>query len=65
MAKLAISIPLELKEKLDSFLEANRDEFKDVEEFILFLLSEFLGDLEEPEEDELLKKRLKALGYIE
>ena len=63
--KVTISIPVELKEKIDEFLEASKPEFADVEDFILFLLSEFLSDEDEPEEDELLEKRLRALGYIE
>jgi hypothetical protein len=63
--KVTISIPVDLKEKIDKFLEASKPEFEDVEAFILFLLSEFLSDEDEPEEDELLEKRLRALGYIE
>jgi len=63
--KVTISIPFELKEKIDEFLEASKPEFEDVEDFLLFLLSEFLSDEDEPEEDELLEKRLRALGYIE
>ncbi len=63
--KVTVSIPVELKEKIDEFLEASKPEFKDVEDFILFLLSEFLSDEDEPEEDDLLEKRLRALGYIE
>jgi hypothetical protein len=63
--KVTISIPVDLKEKIDEFLEASEPEFEDVEAFILFLLSEFLSDEDEPEEDELLEKRLRALGYIE
>jgi len=63
--KVTISIPVELKEKIDEFLEASKPEFADVEDFILFLLSEFLSDEDDPDEDELLEKRLRALGYIE
>jgi Arc/MetJ-type ribon-helix-helix transcriptional regulator len=63
--KVTISIPVELKKKIDEFLEESKPEFKDVEDFILFLLSEFLSDEEESEEDQLLEKRLRALGYIE
>jgi len=63
--KVTISIPVELKEKIDEFLAASKPEFEDVESFILFLLSEFLSDEDEPDEDELLEKRLRALGYIE
>ena len=63
--KVTISIPVELKEKIDEFLEASKPEFEGVEGFILFLLSEFLSDEDEPEEDELLENRLRALGYRE
>ena len=63
--KVIISIPVSLKEKIDEVLEESDPEFGSVEEFILFLLSEFLGDEEELGEDELLEKRLRALGYIE
>lgn len=62
--KVTISIPVSLKKKIDEFLEESEPEFGSMEEFILFLLSEFLRD-EEPKEDELLEKRLRALGYIE
>ncbi len=63
--KITLSIPVSLKEKIDAFLEESGSEFGGVEEFILFLLIEFLRDEDEPEEDELLEKRLRALGYIE
>jgi Arc/MetJ-type ribon-helix-helix transcriptional regulator len=63
--KVTISIPIELKEKIDEFREASKPEFEDMEDFILFLLSEFLNDEDEPEEDDFLEKRLRALGYIE
>ncbi len=63
--KVTISIPVSLKEKIDEFLEESEPEFGGVEEFLLFLLSEFLRDEDEPGEDELLEKRLRALGYIE
>jgi len=36
--KVTISIPFELKEKIDEFLESSKPEFEDVEDFILFLL---------------------------
>jgi hypothetical protein len=63
--KVTISIPVELKEKIDEFLATSKPEFEDLEDFILFLLSEFLSDEDEPDEDELIEKRLRALGYIE
>ena len=63
--KVTITIPASLKEKIDEFLEESEPEFAGVEEFILFLLTEFLRDEDEPGEDELLEKRLRALGYIE
>jgi Arc/MetJ-type ribon-helix-helix transcriptional regulator len=63
--KVTISIPNSLKEKIDEFLEVSDSEFGSLEEFILFLLSEFLRDEEDSSEDELLEKRLRALGYIE
>lgn len=63
--KVTISIPFELKEKIDEFLKASKPEVEDVEDLILFLLSEFMSDEDEPEEDELLENRLRALGYIE
>ena len=63
--KVTITIPSNLKEKIDKFLAENEPEFGGVEEFILFLLSEFLRDEDEPGEDEMLEKRLRALGYLE
>jgi len=68
--KIAIYIPKNLYEKLRKQVEASGGEFKSVDEYIIFVLSEFVGEDEEekgvysPEEEEEIKRRLRALGYL-
>jgi len=66
--KLEITIPKNLYEKLkEKYEEAG---FKDINEFIVFVLEQLLeetpgGETLTPEEEEKVKERLRALGYID
>ena len=67
--KVPIYISKKLYEEVKKKVDESEGEFKNVEEFIEFVLTELLKDEEEetpytPEEEEEIKKRLKALGYI-
>jgi len=67
--KVHVAIPKELYEKCRKFVE-EQGGFNSVEEFIEFVLSEVLSEegIEgvrlSKEEEEKVKERLKALGYI-
>ncbi len=66
--KVQISIPAQLYKKIEEYVAGN-EEFKDVEEFVEFVLREVLSEEEQtpaytPEEEEEIKKRLRSLGYI-
>ena len=65
--KLEIMIPKNLYEKIkEKYEEAG---FKDISEFIVFVLEQLLeetgGETLSPEEEEKVKERLRALGYID
>jgi len=65
-SKKEIMIPEELYKKLETKI-AEEDGFKNVEEFVIYLLKQILtADLEsaEEEEEEEIKQRLKKLGYL-
>ncbi|MCS7385743.1 MAG: CopG family transcriptional regulator [archaeon GB-1867-005] len=67
--KVAIYIPKELYDKIVEEVEKSKGEFKSVEEYVKFVLEELLKEEEDeyvytPEEEEEIKKRLRALGYI-
>lgn len=60
---------IEISDRLYKTLEKNAKEggFKSVEEYIEFVLKELIEEEEEdisPEEEEKVKERLKALGYL-
>lgn len=60
-----MKIPKELYDKIKKQIEGT--DFKSVEEFIIYTLETMLEDTEEVylrEDEEKVKKRLKALGYI-
>ena len=66
--KVAITISKELYEKAKQFIE-EQGGFNTVEELVEFLLQEALGAEEETpemskEDEEKVKERLRALGYI-
>ncbi len=67
--KVAIYIPKEIYDKIVEEVEKSKGEFKSVEEYVKFVLEELLKEEEDeyvytPEEEEEIKKRLRALGYI-
>jgi len=61
-----VKIPKELYDRIKREVEGSKD-FKTVEEFIKFVLESALEESEEvysPEEEEKIKERLRALGYL-
>ncbi len=68
--KVTISIPKSLYQKIEEKVKESEGAFKDVEEFIEFVLTELLKEEEgeeypySPEEEEEIKRRLRALGYL-
>ena len=66
--KVTIRIPKRIYDKLKKQVEESGGEFKSVEEYVTFILEEFVKEGEEavftPEEEEEIKRRLKALGYL-
>jgi signal recognition particle GTPase len=67
---VAVRISRRLYEEIKKRVKESQGEFKDVREYVEFVLSEVVKEDEEtkapytPEEEEEIKKRLKALGYI-
>lgn len=68
--KIQIGIAKALYEKILQRVNMSKDEFKSVEEYVHFVLTEVLKDDEQQqsaytkEEEEDIKNRLKSLGYI-
>ena len=67
--KVSVCISKELYEKAKKFVEESGGEFKSVDDFVEFVLKEVLEEeVEEraytPEEEEEIKRRLRALGYL-
>jgi len=67
--KVAIYILKKLYEKIRQEVDKSQGEFKDVEEYIEFVLKELLKEEEvdriySEEEEERIKERLRKLGYI-
>jgi len=67
--KKSVSIPAELYDAIGQ--RVSETEFNSVEEYVTFVLEEVLRDDEEdeiafsPEDEEEVKKRLRALGYLD
>lgn len=69
---VSIAIAKELYDKVQNRVNFSNGEFKTVEEYITFLLTEVVNDAEQSaegnaytkEEEEEIKGRLKNLGYI-
>jgi len=65
--KVTVQISKELYEKARKYVE-ELGEFKSVDELVEFVLNELLSEEEgealTPEEEEKIKERLRALGYI-
>ncbi|MCD6465767.1 CopG family transcriptional regulator [Candidatus Bathyarchaeota archaeon] len=67
--KVSVSLSKSLYDKIKEKIEESGGAFKSVEDYIEFVLEELLKEEEEetpftPEEEEEIKKRLRALGYI-
>jgi Arc/MetJ-type ribon-helix-helix transcriptional regulator len=67
--KIQIAIAKDLYEKILERVKMSKDEFKSVEEYVHFVLTEVVKDDEQQsaytkEEEEDIKNRLKSLGYI-
>ena len=67
--KVSVSLSKSLCDKIKEKIEESGGAFKSVEDYIEFVLEELLKEEEEetpftPEEEEEIKKRLRALGYI-
>ena len=63
MDKVTIKIPRELYEKLQGIIEGTG--FSSVTEFIVFVMLSLASSGKIKEEEEEVKKRLRALGYLE
>jgi len=66
-----VNIPKKLYEEIEKRVAESQGEFKNVEEYVEFVLSELIKEEEEetidvssPEEEEKLKDRLGKLGSI-
>ena len=68
----SVSIPTSLYKKIEERVKVT--EFKSVSDYVAFVLREVLRNIEEneeekqgftKEEEESIKKRLKALGYLD
>jgi len=65
--KVPVYISKKLYEEVKRRVDESGGEFKSVEEFVEYVLTELLKEEETPytsEEEEEIKKRLKALGYL-
>lgn len=67
--RVAIKVSREVYELLKKTVEESGGGFKSVDELAEFILKEVLSEEEEkpaytPEEEEEIKKRLRALGYL-
>ena len=69
--KIAVKISKELYELVKQRVKESNGEFKDVEDYVAFVLREIVKDEEEDEEqkyskedEEKIKQRLKSLGYL-
>ena len=66
---VAVRIPKSLYDEISKRVKESGGEFKDVEEYVTFVLNEVVKEDEEenvytPEEEEEIKRRLKQLGYL-
>jgi len=65
-----VKIPKSLYDEILKRVKESEGEFKDVEEYVTFVLSEVVKEEDEeenvysPEDEEEIKRRLKALGYL-
>ncbi len=64
-----VKIPKKLYDEIKKEVDESEGEFKSVDEFVEFVLSEVLKEEEPedtytPEEEEEIKRRLRSLGYL-
>ncbi|HIE13885.1 TPA: CopG family transcriptional regulator [Candidatus Bathyarchaeota archaeon] len=64
-----VRIPKKLYDEIKKEVDESEGEFKSVDEFVEFVLSEVLKEEEPedaytPEEEEEIKRRLRSLGYL-
>lgn len=67
--KIEVNISKELYELVKQRVKESNGEFKDVEDYVEFVLREIVKDEEEEqkyskEDEEKIKQRLKSLGYL-
>ncbi|RLF14613.1 MAG: CopG family transcriptional regulator [Thermoprotei archaeon] len=66
--RVSITIPRRLYEEIKRRVAESQGEFKSVEEYVEFVLNEVVkeepGEVYSPEEEEEIKRRLRALGYL-
>ncbi len=66
--RVSITIPRKLYDEIKRRVEESQGEFKSVEEYVEFVLNEIVKEEAEevysPEEEEEIKRRLRALGYL-
>ena len=68
--KVQVHISKEIVDEIQRYVDESEGEFKTVEEYIEFVLTEILREDEPeqaytPDEEEEIKERLRRLGYIE
>lgn len=67
---VTVKIPRTLYDTILKRVEESQGEFEDAQEYIEFVLNEIVKEEDEtetpytPEEEEMIKKRLKKLGYL-
>lgn len=69
--KIAVNISKDLYELVKQRVKESNGEFKDIEDYVEFVLREIVKDEEEDkeqkyskEDEEQIKQRLKSLGYL-
>jgi Arc/MetJ-type ribon-helix-helix transcriptional regulator len=69
VTRVKVPISKDIIKIIQKEVKASGGEFKNVTEYIEFVLTELLEDVDEtaytPEEEEKIRERLRALGYIE
>jgi len=64
-----VKIPRSLYEEISKRVEESGGDFRDVEDYVTFILTEVIREEDEepaytPEEEEEIKRRLRQLGYL-
>lgn len=62
MSGTKIKLEKDLYERVKNF--ANKSGYSSVEEFVTHVLEEAITSSEEAEDEEMVKQRLKGLGYL-